>query len=943
MSDYKHTLNLPETEFPMRGNLAQREPAMIKQWQEKKLYQQIRAAKKGKKSFILHDGPPYANGDIHLGHSVNKILKDIIVKSKTLSDFDSPYVPGWDCHGLPIELQVEKKVGKPGKKVSAAEFRQKCREYAQKQIDGQLAGFERLGVFGDWDNPYKTMDFTSEANIIRALGKIIDNGHLQKGAKPVHFCTDCGSALAEAEVEYKDKVSHAIDIKFKAVDESALVGKFHHPEGHTGEGEVSVVIWTTTPWTIPSNQAVALAADVEYVLMQVEGEQPQRIVVASELASDLMDKWGFEKFHALGYAKGGELENLVVNHPLYAKQVPLILGDHVTTDAGTGCVHTAPDHGLEDFDVGAKYGIEPIRYVGANGVYNEEVELFAGQHIFKANENIIEVLQEKGALLKHTKIEHSYAHCWRHKTPIIYRATPQWFVSMDKAELRSKSLAEIEKVEWLPEWGQGRIEGMVEGRPDWCISRQRTWGVPITLFIHNETDELHPNSMEILEKVAKEVETKGIQAWWDIDSTELLGEEASQYRKVEDTLDVWFDSGVTHHFVVDAREEFDKAADLYLEGSDQHRGWFMSSLMTSVAMNNVAPYNQVLTHGFTVDQNGHKMSKSLGNVVSPKDVTGKFGADILRLWVASTDYTGEMTVSDEIFKRSADTYRRIRNTSRFLLANLSGFNPATDAVATDEMVALDRWIVGKAARLQQEIIAAYDKYQFHVVMQKLMNFCSVDLGSFYLDVIKDRQYTAKADSNARRSCQTALYHIAEAMTCWMAPVLSFTAQEIWSALPGERDEFVFTGVWYTDIEQYAEQGELGDDYWSQVLAVKEQVNRALEGLKKDKVVGGSLEAEVTLYAADEILQVVNKLEDELRFVLITSVAEVKPFSESAGNDSLIDTDIDGLVLSIKASEDKKCERCWHYSDTVGQNEKHEELCSRCVENVDGQGETRKFA
>ena len=598
MSDYKHTLNLPETEFPMRGNLAQREPAMIKQWQEKKLYQQIRAAKKGKKSFILHDGPPYANGDIHLGHSVNKILKDIIVKSKTLSDFDSPYVPGWDCHGLPIELQVEKKVGKPGKKVTAAEFRQKCREYAQRQIDGQLAGFERLGVLGDWDNPYKTMDFSSEANIIRALGKIIDNGHLQKGAKPVHFCTDCGSALAEAEVEYKDKTSHAIDIKFKAVDEAELVGKFHHPEGHTGEGDVSVVIWTTTPWTIPSNQAVALAADVEYVLMQVEGEKPQRIVVASELASDLMDKWGFEKFHALGYAKGGELENLSVHHPLYAKQVPLILGEHVTTDAGTGCVHTAPDHGLEDFDVGAKYGIEPIRYVGANGVYNEEVEQFAGQHIFKANENIIEALQQNDALLKHTKIEHSYAHCWRHKTPIIYRATPQWFVSMDKAELRSKSLGEIKKVEWLPDWGQGRIEGMVEGRPDWCISRQRTWGVPITLFIHNETDELHPNSIELLEKVAQEVEKKGIQAWWDIDATELLGDEASQYRKVEDTLDVWFDSGVTHHFVVDAREEFDKAADLYLEGSDQHRGWFMSSLMTSVAMNNVAPYNQVLTHGF---------------------------------------------------------------------------------------------------------------------------------------------------------------------------------------------------------------------------------------------------------------------------------------------------------------------------------------------------------
>ena len=943
MSDYKHTLNLPETEFPMRGNLAQREPAMIKQWQEKKLYQQIRAAKKGKKSFILHDGPPYANGDIHLGHSVNKILKDIIVKSKTLSDFNSPYVPGWDCHGLPIELQVEKKVGKPGKKVTAAEFRQKCREYAQRQVDGQLAGFERLGVLGDWENPYKTMDFGSEANIIRALGKIIDNGHLQKGSKPVHWCTDCGSALAEAEVEYKDKVSPAIDVKFVAVNSQEVADKFSHPDGHAGEGDVAFVIWTTTPWTLPANRAVAIAADVEYVLVQVEPEQGEqfRLVVAAELVNDLMDKWGFTQYHALGYAKGTELENTRVNHPFYEFDVPVILGDHVTTDAGTGCVHTAPGHGQEDFTVGKQYGLEVANPVGPNGVYVEGTELFAGQHVFKANDAVVEELKNKNALLKHIAFEHSYPHCWRHKTPIIFRATPQWFISMDQAELRSKSLGEIKKVEWLPDWGQGRIEGMVEGRPDWCISRQRTWGVPITLFIHNETDELHPNSVELLEKVAQAVEKEGIQAWWDLDATELLGEDASQYRKVEDTLDVWFDSGVTHHFVVDAREEFDKAADLYLEGSDQHRGWFMSSLMSSVAMNNVAPYNQVLTHGFTVDQNGHKMSKSLGNVVSPKDVTGKYGADILRLWVASTDYTGEMTVSDEVFKRSADTYRRIRNTSRFLLANLSGFNPETDAVATEDMVALDRWIVGKAARLQSEIIAAYDKYQFHVVMQKLMNFCSVDLGSFYLDVIKDRQYTAKSDSNARRSCQTALYHIAEAMTCWMAPVLSFTAQEIWTALPGERDEFVFTGVWYTDIEQYAEQGELGDDYWSQVLTVKEQVNRALEGAKKDKVLGGSLEAEVTLYVADELAQVLNQLEDELRFVLITSVAQVKPLAEKT--DDAFDSEVDGLFVGIKVSEENKCERCWHYSETVGQHQEHEDLCGRCVENVEGEGETRKFA
>lgn len=941
MSDYKHTLNLPDTAFPMRGNLAQREPEMLKLWQEKELYKQIREAKKGKKSFILHDGPPYANGDIHLGHSVNKILKDIIVKSKTLSDYNSPYVPGWDCHGLPIELQVEKKVGKPGKKVTAAQFREKCRAYAQRQIDGQMDGFKRLGVLGDWQNPYKTMDFSSEANIIRAMGKIIDNGHLQKGSKPVHWCTDCGSALAEAEVEYKDKVSPAIDVKFDAVDPSALADKFDHPEGHVGEGPISFVIWTTTPWTLPANRAIAIADDVEYVLVQVEGEEKYRLVVAATLLADVMDRWGITQFHALGYAKGRQLENTQVQHPFYDFDVPVILGDHVTTDAGTGCVHTAPGHGQEDFTVGLQYGLEVANPVGPNGVYVEGTEFFAGQHVFKANDAVVEKLKEHNALMKHVAFEHSYPHCWRHKTPIIFRATPQWFISMDKAGLRGKSLEQIKQVQWLPDWGQGRIEGMVEGRPDWCISRQRTWGVPITLFIHNETDELHPNSAELLEKVAQAVEKEGIQAWWDIDASELLGDEASQYRKVEDTLDVWFDSGVTHHFVVDARDEFDKAADLYLEGSDQHRGWFMSSLMTSVAMNDVAPYKQVLTHGFTVDQNGHKMSKSLGNVVSPKDVTGKYGADILRLWVASADYTGEMTVSDEIFKRAADTYRRVRNTSRFLLANLSGFDPKTDLVAADEMVALDRWIVSKAARLQQEIVEAYDKYQFHVVMQKLMNFCSVDLGSFYLDVIKDRQYTAKSDSTARRSCQTALYQIAEAMTRWMAPVLSFTAQEIWDTLPGERGEFVFTDVWYDGINQYAEQGQLDDAYWSTILAVKEQVNRALETAKKDKVLGASLEAELTLYVSDSLKETLAKLEDELRFVLITSAVTLAPISDKPAD--AFDSELDGLFVAVNASNSTKCERCWHYSSTVGVNPEYVDLCGRCVENVVGAGEFRKFA
>lgn len=793
MSDYKHTLNLPETEFPMRGNLAQREPKMLKEWTEKGLYHEIRAAKKGKTPFVLHDGPPYANGDIHIGHAVNKILKDVIVKAKTLSDFDAPYVPGWDCHGLPIELQVEKKVGKPGKKVTAAEFRQKCRDYAERQIDGQKRDFIRLGVLGEWDKPYKTMDYTSEADIIRALGGIVRSGHLEKGFKPVHWCTDCGSALAEAEVEYQDKQSPSIDVRFGAKDQDALVESFKHPEGHVGEGPVSVVIWTTTPWTLPANRAVCVSPKLEYTLVQADGENgKERLVVASDLVKDCMDRFGVEHYHALGYCHGDALENQHIWHPFYDFTVPVILGDHVTTESGTGCVHTAPGHGVDDFNVGAKYNLEVANPVGANGVYLEGTELFEGEHVFKANTHIVEVLKEHKALVHHHAYTHSYPHCWRHKTPIIFRATPQWFVSMDKNGLRKQSLDEIAKTQWIPEWGQSRIENMVEGRPDWCISRQRTWGVPIALFINKDNGDLHPDSEALLERVAKLVEEKGIQAWWDIDIAEFLGEQDAQtYVKVPDTLDVWFDSGVTHHFVVDSRDDIPASADLYLEGSDQHRGWFMSSLMTSVAEKGHAPYKQVLTHGFTVDGEGKKMSKSIGNTVAPQQVINKLGADILRLWVASTDYRSEIAVSDEILKRSADSYRRIRNTARFLLANLNGFNPETDLVDFNDMVELDKWAVSRAAAVQQEIVDAYEKYDLLVVTQKMMQFCSIELGSFYLDIIKDRQYTAKADGLARRSCQTALYHIVEALVRWMAPVTSFTAQELWQEMPGERSQYVF--------------------------------------------------------------------------------------------------------------------------------------------------------
>ncbi|EMD1176965.1 isoleucine--tRNA ligase [Vibrio harveyi] len=942
MSEYKDTLNLPETGFPMRGNLANREPEMLKRWYKEDLYGEIRKAKKGKKSFVLHDGPPYANGDIHIGHALNKILKDIIIKSKTLSGFDAPYIPGWDCHGLPIELMVEKKVGKPGQKVTAAEFREKCREYAAGQVEGQKESFKRLGIMGEWDKPYRTMDFATEANIIRALGKIASKGHLLKGFKPVHWCTDCGSALAEAEVEYKDKVSPSIDVRFKAADEAALLSKFELTEGHEGQGDVSIVIWTTTPWTLPANRAVCLRDDLEYVLIQTEGDNAERIIVAAELAKDVMDRAGIEHFHNLGFAKGADLELSQFQHPFYDFTVPAILGDHVTTDSGTGVVHTAPGHGQEDFAVGNKYNLEVANPVGSNGVYLPDTELFAGQHVFKANDAVVEVLKEKGALLHHHAYEHSYPHCWRHKTPIIFRATPQWFVSMDQAGLRAKALESIKNVEWMPEWGQSRIEGMIEGRPEWCISRQRTWGVPIALFVHKETAELHPNTLELIEKVALLVEEKGIQAWWDVDSAELLGDEADQYEKVLDTLDVWFDSGVTHFSVVDAREEYNgNSADLYLEGSDQHRGWFQSSLISSIAMKDEAPYKQVLTHGFVVDGHGRKMSKSIGNVVAPKDVTNKLGADILRLWVASTDYTGEVAVSDEILKRSADAYRRIRNTARFFLANLSGFNPETDIVPVEEMVALDRWAVGRAQAAQEEIVKAYEEYNTHGVTQRLMQFCSIEMGSFYLDVIKDRQYTAKRGGNAQRSCQTALYYIVEALVRWMAPIMSFTADEIWNEMPGERDKFVFTGEWFDGLFGLAEGEELNNEFWTEIQAVRGAVNKLLEDARKEKTIGGALQAEVTLFADDALAAKINKLEDELRFVLLTSAAKVKSLSEKT--DAAQATDIEGLFVEVAAAEGEKCDRCWHHTPDVGTIEGHEKICGRCVSNVDGEGEVRKFA
>jgi isoleucyl-tRNA synthetase len=874
------------------------------------------------------------------------VLKDFILKSKTLSGFDAPYVPGWDCHGLPIELQVEKKIGKAGVKVTPEVFRKECRSYAAKQVAIQKEAFIRLGILGDWENPYLTMDYKFEADIVRSLGKIHANGHLSQGAKPVHWCTDCGSALAEAEVEYENKHSPAIDVRFKVVDTNAFMAKCHHIPAHEGHGKLYVVIWTTTPWTLPANQAVALNPKLEYAVVQVEKDGHQeRLLIAEALLKDAMARYEIENYHVIAYCNGAALEGQLLQHPFYERQVPIILGDHVTTDAGTGAVHTAPGHGQEDYVVGQKYGLLVDNPVGSNGVFLPNTELFAGEHVFNANPKVVEVLKQRGKLLHHEAIFHSYPHCWRHKTPIIFRATAQWFISMDQKNLRETALNEVKQVQWIPDWGQARIESMMDNRPDWCISRQRTWGVPITFFIHKETRALHPNTDELVEKVALLIEKEGIEAWFALKAEDLLGDEAKDYEKMSDTLDVWFDSGVTHEAVLNRRDYLHFPADLYLEGSDQHRGWFQSSLLASTAMNDVAPYKAVLTHGFTVDAHGKKMSKSAGNVVAPQSVMKELGADVLRLWVAATDYRGEMNVSDEILKRTSDGYRRLRNTARFLLSNLDDFNPAENLVAAENLLPLDRWVVDKAYQLQQEVIALYETYQFQPIYQKILHFCSIDLGGFYLDITKDRQYTAKADSLARRSSQTAMYHVIEALTRWLAPITSYTADELWQFIPGERAESVFLTTWYEGLFPLDENSEFNHADWQILMNVRMAVSKELEKSRAADLIGSSLNAKVKIYCSAELAKTLAKLGDELRFIFITSEAEVitVPYPFELQDILELVVDAERLKIQVTASEHTKCVRCWHQRPDVGTHAEHPELCGRCVENVAGNGEVRHYA
>jgi isoleucyl-tRNA synthetase len=952
MTDYKATLNLPDSPFPMRGDLARREPQMLARWQEQQRYKKLRAAKQGKPVFILHDGPPYANGDIHLGHAVNKILKDIIVKSKTLAGFDAPYVPGWDCHGLPIELVVEKKHGKA---IPPAQFRELCRAYAREQIAKQKKDFIRIGVMGDWDHPYLTMDFKTEADIIRALGKIHERGYLYQGYKPVNWCLDCQSALAEAEVEHEDKVSSAIDVGFEVKDKTEVDKAFG--VSLPGDARVYAVIWTTTPWTLPANQAVCVHPELQYDLIKTPKGY---LILAFDLATQCLARYqlGGSNDRGDGMAatcKGAALEGLLLRHPFYERSVEIICGDHVTLEAGTGLVHTAPAHGMDDYAVGQKYNLPTDNPVGDDGKFLANMPLVGGLFVWKANDVVIEALQSSGHLLHMEKVQHSYPHCWRHKTPIIFRSTPQWFIGMDNVAsdadtdtenlvqekrshsgkpeksdgvtLRDLANQAVEQTEFFPAWGRARLEAMIRNRPDWCVSRQRSWGVPMPFFVHRETGQLHPRTSELLEQVAQRVEQDGIEAWFSLNSAVWLGADAEHYKKLTHTLDVWFDSGVTHYAVLRKRDGLAYPADLYLEGSDQHRGWFQSSLLTGCAIDGRAPYRQLLTHGFTVDEKGYKMSKSRGNGIEPQDICNRLGADILRLWIASTDYSGEISLSEEILKRVTDSYRRIRNTLRFLLANTSDYDHSKHALPVEQWLEIDRYALALTQKLQDEVVADYERYEFHQIAHKLQIFCSEDLGGFYLDILKDRLYTAGADSVARRSAQNALYHITHSLVRLMAPILSFTAEEAWAVMSGRQDISVFEQEWYA-LPDAALDSEIFSA-WSDVRYVRDLVNKKLEEQRAAGVIGSALAAEIDVYATGKDHETLARFGNDIKYVFITSRATIHKGTE--------------LAIEVAASTHTKCERCWHYREDVGADAQHPTLCGRCVSNLYGSGEVRRYA
>jgi len=920
--DYKNTLNLPKTDLPMKAGLPNKEPEILSFWDSINLYNLIREENAKKDKFILHDGPPYANGDIHLGHSVNKILKDIVIKTKTLQGFDAPYVPGWDCHGLPIELNVEKKFGRDSDTVKdKSKFISACREYALSQIENQKKDFMRLGVLGDWENSYKSLDSSFEADTVRSLGRIVTNGHLQKGEKPVHFCYDCKSALAEAEVEYEDKVSKSIDVGFKVKEDSLtkLSAAFSKEID-----SCSFVIWTTTPWTIPANAAVSIGPELKYTLCS---SKFGNLILASDLIDQCSERWD-EDLEKISEAKGSDIKDVVLEHPYLKRDSILVHGDHVTTETGTGCVHTAPAHGVDDHNICKKFNIETIHALDGNGFFNAEYEGLAGLPAIKADNIVIDILNDSGALINAEDFHHSYPYCWRHKTPLIFASTPQWFISMDKSGLLEGSIQAVKDVEWEPSWGYERIKSMLEGRPDWCISRQRSWGVPIPLIINKKTGEIHPKQNLLFNEIADRIDEQGLEAW-DKANLEDLIDDHDEYIKATDTLDVWFDSGSTHFCVLDKLYGKDLIADLYLEGSDQHRGWFQSSLLTGIAINGKAPYKAVLTHGFVVDENGRKQSKSLGNVVSPQKVCNNLGADILRLWVASTDFRSEMVATDEIMKQVADQYRRIRNTFRFMMGNLNDFNDDSKNINQNDLVEIDKWIISAAIKLDEEVKNLNDSYAYHHVVQKIHNFCVHELGGIYLDIIKDRMYVTKSDSHARNSAQFALFEVADILIRLISPILVFTAEEIWQShdlfKKQSKSVFLCPKKSLNKIES-----SISDDDWKVIFAVKDSVNQNIEKARADSVIKGSLDAKIRISCSSETYGALKKIDNELKFVFIASEVE------------LIEDSNTKLSIDITNYDQKKCIRCWNKCESIGSHEDDPEICSRCHTNVYGDGEVRKF-
>ncbi|MBW1616937.1 MAG: isoleucine--tRNA ligase [Deltaproteobacteria bacterium] len=920
--DYKDTLNLPKTGFPMKANLAKKEPEQLTAWENERLYEKIRETSKSFTPFILHDGPPYANGNIHIGTALNKILKDIIIRSKQMSGFNSPYVPGWDCHGLPIEHNVDKELKEKKEVLGQVDIRKRCRKYANRFVDIQKEQFKRLGIMGEWDDPYLTMNYKYEAVIARKLGEFALEGSLFRNKKPIHWCCSCKTALAEAEIEYNDETSDSIFVKFLLKDDiSGLIAD-------SSDKKIYIVIWTTTPWTIPANLAVALHPSFIYSAIDIGGGEI--LILAKDLVEDCMKKFGVKDYSIKAEITAAELENKRCAHPLYKRDSVVILGDHVTLEAGTGAVHTACGHGREDYEIGLKYGLEPYSPVDDNGRFTNEAEMFENLFVFDANKKIIEKLKESGALIGSEKIEHSYPHCWRCKKPVIFRSTPQWFISMDKQELRKKSLDQIEKVKWIPNWGKERIYSMIENRPDWCVSRQRVWGVPIIVFYCDKCNAIHIDS-DSINSVCARFEEKGADVWFEAEAADIINKGAKcakcgngTFTKETDILDVWFDSGVSHFAVLEEREHLKWPADLYLEGSDQHRGWFHSSLLTSVGLKGEAPYKSVLTHGFVVDAKGRKMSKSVGNVILPSEVIDKYGAEILRLWASASDYRDDIRISDAILKQLTDAYRRIRNTCRFILGNLKDFDPKTDGVSYDNLEDIDKFALHKAALLTKRITEAYDSYEFHTMYHFLHNYCSVDLSAFYLDILKDRLYVYLQNSKTRRSAQTVLYKIIKTIAKLMAPVLPFTAEEVWKFTPDYegKEESVHLEL----FPKYSENmlnDELAEK-WGIILELRKEVTKALETARAKKVIGHSLDAEVKIFADDRIYKILLPYGKDLRSIFIVSKAEAEQASEDNKGD-FISSEIEGLSISVKASDAEKCQRCWVRDPSVGE----EAICLRC--------------